>query len=188
MACPAAAAAPTPPLPPTSSWNRLSLVVRVDVCGSGIAVCPRRAWLLTNGDFGFSLADGALVKAVGRGMGAGDGQFNWGTSGRMCLTPRGTLLVADRDNHRVPEVDLDGTVTGAFVRVLGGGALISPVAVDCNDEWLVASQSDHYIAVLSMVDGRFVSRLGRGYVRVCDSVAGVRQLLRSRRTSSNPGT
>ena len=109
----------------------------------------------------YNLTDGLECSVVGRGRGAGDMEFNWGCGG-VCVTPRGTLLVADFYNDRVPEVDLG--VSDRFVRVFGPGdgalELKFPQFVDCNGVHVAVSEEGaNRVCVLSYANGSLVGRL-----------------------------
>ena len=111
----------------------------------------------------YHLRDGVECSAVGLGSGAGDMQFNWGYNGGVCVTPSGTLLVADYHNNRVPEVDLD--VRDHFARVFGQGdgaaRLSGPIFVDCNGVHVAVIESfAERVCVLSYADGTLVGRVG----------------------------
>ena len=82
----------------------------------------------------YPLAGGPLLRKLG-GSGSGPGQFSWRLGG-LCLTPSGTVLVAEALNRRVQEVNVDD---GSHVRYVGAGVLTSPEYVDCNDR-VIASR------------------------------------------------
>ena len=110
----------------------------------------------------YSLSDGVERSVVGCGPGAGDMQFNWSYGG-VCVTPRGTLLVADCYNNRVPEVDLD--VIDHFVRVFGQGdgapVVHGPEYVDCNGVHVAVTERTPFgVCILSYADGSLVGRAG----------------------------
>ena len=99
----------------------------------------------------YNLGDGVEVGVVGRGPGDGHLQFMWHRGG-ICVTPRGTLLVADNFNNRMPEVDLD--VRDSFARVFGqsNGAptIDGPQYVDCNGVHVAVSEwGSNRVSVLS---------------------------------------
>ena len=122
-----------------------------------VAVCPVRRWVIAASKKRsvlevFRLLDGKLVKTLGRGEGTGDKQFMF-LYGGACLTRRGTLLVADSLNDRLPEAPRT-----VFLRLLGPVAC--PLYVDCNSDVAVVSQRDHFIAVVWLEDGGLGRRLG----------------------------
>ena len=126
----------------------------------------------------YNLSDGVERSVVGRGRGAGDMQFNWGCGG-VCVTPRGTLLVADFYNHRVPEVDLD--LSDRFVRVFGqcDGApdIRFPRFVDCNEVHVaVTADGCNMVCVLSYADGSLTARIGDTGPRTLSRPEGVKLL------------
>ena len=137
------------------------------VPAGGIAVHSTRQLVVVAGRHDvtlhcYSLISGEEVSVIGRGRGAGDMQFNWYYGG-LCVTPGGTLLVADFFNNRVPEVDLD--THGRFVRVFGKGdgapGIKRPQFVDCNGVHVaVSEEEDNRIGVLSYANGSLVGRLG----------------------------
>ena len=109
----------------------------------------------------YNLSDGKECIVIGRGRGGGNMQFRWNYGG-LCVTPRGTLLVADRNNHRVPEVHLG--VFDRFARVFGQGdgapKIDSPDYVDCNGVHVAVSETAaNWVCVLSYADGSPVGRV-----------------------------
>ena len=122
----------------------------------------------------YNLSDGEEHSVVGRGYGSGNMQFRWNYGG-VCATPRGTLLVADHNNHRVPEVDLglldhfvpevDLGLLEHIVRVFGDGYRAPEfwfpeyVPVDCNEVHVAVSEA-HRVSVLSCADGSLVCVCG----------------------------
>ena len=93
----------------------------------------------------------------GRGIGDGDGQFDFSFShGGGCFTDRGTLLVADYGNHRLPEVDLS---TGLFSRVLADGVISSPTAVDWSPAAIIVAQACHCVSIVSTGSGAVTHRV-----------------------------
>ena len=104
----------------------------------------------------YSLADGSLVRSFG-GVGSGKGQFNWGFGG-LCVTPRGTLLVAESNNNRLQEVNIDD---GSWVRFMGEGLLEKPDYVACSESVIAVSETiQSRVALLSWADGSLVGRFG----------------------------
>jgi hypothetical protein len=103
------------------------------------------------------LADGSLVRSVGS-EGCGKEQFNFGYGG-LCVSLDGdSVLVAERDNHRVQEVR---TVDGSWVRFVGEGVLVQPQCVDCDADVIVVSEVGlDRISVLSWADGSVRARFG----------------------------
>ena len=93
----------------------------------------------------------------------------------MCLTPWGTLLVADEFNHRVAEVDPD-TNGRTFTRVLGVGTLARPRFVHCNRRVLAVSQQDSVVVVLSLAHGSVQARLGPKHLGTALYPCGLRLL------------
>ena len=102
----------------------------------------------------YSLADGALVRSLG-GKGSGKGQFNWYFGG-LCMTPRGTVLVAESENNRLQEVNIDD---GSWVRFMGEDAVPSPGYVDCSES-VIAVKNSYAVALLSWRDGSLLTRFG----------------------------
>ena len=139
------------------------------VQGYGIAVHLARQLVIVAGYSDkrlhcYNLSDGVEVGVAGRGHGAGDMQFNWNCGG-VCVTPRGTLLVADYHNHRVPEVDLG--VFDRFIRAFGQGDAVGeiehPDFVDCDGVHVaVSEEGTGRISVLSYITGSLVARAGCG--------------------------
>ena len=126
----------------------------------------------------YNLSDGVEVSVVGRGSGAGDMQFDWFRGG-VCVTPSGTLLVADAYNCRVPEVDLD--VRDRFARVFGHGRgapqIYHPDFVDCNGVHVaVSEEAAHKVCVLSYADGLLVGRVGRAGWKPLSFPSGIKLL------------
>ena len=108
--------------------------------------------------FVYSLADGSLVRSFG-GEGDGKGQFNW-VNGGLCMTPRGTLLVAESKNNRLQEVNIDD---GGWVRFVGEGLLEVPDFVTCSESVIgVMETTNHRVVLLSWVDGSLLARFGSG--------------------------
>ena len=106
--------------------------------------------------FVYSLADGSLVRSFG-GEGSGKGQFNW-VNGGLCITPRGTLLVAECKNNRLQEVNIDD---GGWVRFVGEGLLADPDYVTCSKSVIAVSESiKHRVTLLSWADGSLLTRFG----------------------------
>ncbi len=69
-----------------------------------------------------SLADGSLVRSVGR-KGRGKGHFNFQLGG-LCVSPdEDSVLVADSHNNRVQEVRM---ADGSWVRFVGEGVVVEP--------------------------------------------------------------
>ena len=98
-----------------------------------------------------------LLRRSFGGRGAGPGQFHWAEGG-LCMTPRGTLLVAEHGNDRVQEVNIDD---GAWVRFLGCGVLEKPNFVDCSESVIAVSESvRHHVALLSWEHGALLARVG----------------------------
>ena len=109
----------------------------------------------------YSLTKGTLVRSVG-GLGSGKGQFNWGAGG-LCMTPRGTLLVADRENMRLQEVSVDD---GSWVRFVGEGVLEKPNFVHCSESVIAVSESNiHRVVLLSSGDGALLAQFGDDLLR-----------------------
>ena len=170
-AVPVAAGAVTVPLavtidsdssPLAVSWPPVGGTKAPCVKGHGIAVDVARARVVVSGDadkklYVYSLADGLLVRSFG-GAGAGKGQFNWSYGG-LCVTPRGTVLVAERGNKRLQEVDVDD---GSHVRfVADDGALAAPDYVDCSDALIaVAETMRHRVTLLSWATGKTLAWFG----------------------------
>ncbi len=97
---------------------------------------------------------GELVRTFG-GYGAGPGLFNG--PARICTTPADTLLVADRNNHRVQEV----TFTGEHCRFIGSEFLLDPVFGVATIDDLVAvgkvdGTTDHRVMMFSLSGGSFI--------------------------------
>ena len=101
-----------------------------------------------------SLVDGRHVRSFGE-HGAGPGQFHFLVGG-VCVTPTGTLLVAEHGNGRIQEV----TVTGEHVRFFAAPAA---QRVHCNGDVVVYSaRACADVTVLSMANGDVVSTLRGG--------------------------
>ena len=115
--------------------------------------------------FVHALTDGALVRTLGS-KGVGRGQFHWNHGG-LAMTPRGTVLVAERYNHRLQEVGV----------LDDGGVLLTPEHVDCSGSVVaVAESDDHRVTLLSWANGRLLRRLGVSDVRQLDTPCGLRLL------------
>ena len=100
----------------------------------------------------YSLADGSLTRTVGR-----EGQFNW-SAGGLCMTPRGTVLVAEYNNKRLQEVNIDSD-DGAWLRFVGEGLLEAPDYVSCSESLIAVSETEkHRVVLLSWADGSLVAR------------------------------
>ena len=102
------------------------------VYGFGMAVHAAHGWVVVSGYDDkrlhvYSLADGALLHSYG-GPGDGRGQFSW-ENGGVCVSPRGTVLVAERYNRRLQEVDV---LAGSHLRMLADGCLDDPEFVSCS--------------------------------------------------------
>ena len=71
------------------------------------------------------------------GRSSGPGMFNFNFGG-LCVTPRGTLLLAEGGNHRVQEIN---PTTGAHLRFIGVHQLNQPHCVDVSGDALVVSET-----------------------------------------------
>ena len=105
----------------------------------------------------YTLSDGAFQRSFG-GRGVGVGQFNFDVGG-LCLTPRGSVLVAEAHNNRVQEVAL---ADGAHVRFVGVLTLRLPQCVDCSGSMVAVSEDCHRVSLFSWPDGVFLMALGEG--------------------------
>ena len=149
--------------PPAVSWPPVFVRKAACVKGWGMAVDAARGLVIVSGEsdtklFVYSLADGSLVRSFG-GKGSGKAQFNWGYGG-LCMTPRGTLLVAEQGNNRLQEVNIDG---GGWVRFVGEGLLEGPDYVTCSKSVIAVSESNkHRVTLLSWADGSLLARFGSG--------------------------
>ena len=122
----------------------------------GVVIVSGWSGAQANHVFVYSLADGKLVRSFG-GNGSDKGQFDW-YDGGLCVTPRGTLLVAERYNSRVQEVSIDD---GTWVRFLGKGVLDAPESVTCSKSVIgVAEYWRNRVTLLSWVDGSLLARCG----------------------------
>ena len=135
--------------------------------GYGMAVDPSRGLVIVSGYadrklYVYRLADGALVRSIG-GQGTGEGCFDWAVGG-LCMTPAGTVIVAEATNSRLQEVNIDSDDPGrVHVRFLGVGVLVAPNDVSCNWSVVAASETNsNRVTVLSWPDGGTVGRFG-GY-------------------------
>ena len=128
---------------------------------AGIVVDAVRGLVVVTDDINYqfyvySLADGALVRSFG-GQGSGKGQYNWYV-GVRCLTPAGTVLMADYFNKCVQEVNIDD---GSHVRRWGEAVLSSPSGVDCNDSVVaVTDLEEGRVTLLSWPDGSLLRQFG----------------------------
>ncbi len=107
----------------------------------------------------YLLDDGSLVRTIGsKGRGKGQFCFRWGG---LCTCPDGdSVLVAEHYNARVQEVRiLETDDTSRCIRFVQDFVLNSPEYVDCNNEVIVVSQSNHCIDVFSWLTGRFCDSL-----------------------------
>ena len=84
-----------------ASWPPVFVRKAACVPGWGMTVDFARGLVVVSGHWNgankyklsvYSLADGSLTRTVGR-----EGQFNW-SAGGLCMTPRGTVLVAEYNN------------------------------------------------------------------------------------------
>ena len=129
--------------------------------GYAMVVDPVRRLVLVSADadktvYVYSLADGALVRTIGS-FGSDKGQFNWGYGG-VCVTPRGTLLVAERNNKRLQEVTIDD---GSHIRFIGEGSLDGPEYVDASASVIaVTEHPPHRVTLLSWEDGSVIAQFG----------------------------
>ncbi len=103
-----------------------------------------------------SLADGSFVREIGT-----KGQFSFHCGG-LCVTPDGdSVLVAERNNHRVQEVGIVGAEDKSrFIRFVGDGVLNLPQFVDCNADFIVVSENCHRISVFSWDAGGLICQFG----------------------------
>ena len=113
----------------------------------------------------YSLEDGSLMRKFG-GKGSGKGYFSWGDAG-LCMTPRGTLLVAEKHNCRLQELKTDeiglfDSASGSrHVRFVGEGLLEGPNYVTCSESVIAVSETDNNrVALLSWTDGTLLTRFG----------------------------
>ena len=136
------------------------------VQGFGMAVDAARGLVVVSGCSGaeanylfvYSLADGSLVRSFG-GKGSDKGQFNWFYGG-VCITPRGTLLVAEQHNKRLQEASIDD---GAWLQFVGEGLLETPNYVTCSESVIAVSETaNHRVTLLSWADGSLLGRFGSG--------------------------
>ena len=127
----------------------------------GMAVDVARGLVVVSGEsddtlYVYSLADGSLVRSFG-GKGAGKGQFHFSSRyGGLCMTPRGTLLVAECSNNRVQEVTVDD---GSWVRFVGEG--VNADYVTCSESVIaVAETIKSRVVLLSWADGSLLGQFG----------------------------
>ena len=103
----------------------------------------------------YSLADGSLLRSFGE-KGSGKGQFHWGYGG-MCMTPRGTLLLAEQPNNRLQELSVDD---GSHVRFIIGSAKQADY-VDCSNAAVAVSEYTlHRVTLMSWPDCRPLCHFG----------------------------
>ena len=151
------------PSPPTVSWPPVFARKASCVKGWGVAVDAARGLVVVSCKehhtlHGYSLADGSLVRSFG-GTGKDKGQFKWGAGG-LCMTPRGTLLVAECYNKRLQEVNIDD---GGWVRFVGEGLLEAPNYVACSESVIAVAETDNNrVVLLSWADGSLLGRFGSG--------------------------
>jgi len=82
----------------------------------------------------YSTVDGSETVSFG-GRGTGPGQFN--QPSKLCITPRDTLLVADRGNQRVQEV----TFSGVHIRDIGVGVFRGDIwGIACNEQHIAVTK------------------------------------------------
>ena len=149
---------------PPVSWPPSFVRKAACVKGYGMAVDATRSLIIVSvcsSDmklYGYSLADGSLLRTFGS-RGAGKGQYDWGNScGGLCMSPRGTLLVAEFGNKRVQEVVVDD---GTGIRFIGERILNAPEFVDCSETVIAVSESTlHQVTLLSSSDGSLLTRFG----------------------------
>ena len=153
--------------PPAVLWPPVFARKAPCVSGHGMALDAARGLVVVSpfiADYKlyvYSLADGSLVRSFG-GQGSGKGQLNWSVGG-LCMTPRGTLLVAESSNNRLQEVKIDevGLFGGRHVRFVGEGLLEEPNYVTCSESVIAVSESSqHRVTLLSWVDGSLLARFG----------------------------
>ena len=111
--------------------------------------------------FVYSLSNGSLVRSFG-GKGTGTAEFNWQFGG-LCMTPRGTVLVAEAMNDRLQEVNINDVtgLGGEHVRFVGQGLLRIPNFVDCSASIIAVSETGlDRVSLLSWTDGSLLSRFG----------------------------
>ena len=144
------------------SWPPVFARKAACVKGYGMAVDASRGFVVVSASdvdmklYGYSLADGSLVRSLGS-EGSGKGQFSWQYGG-LCMTPRGTLLVAECNNNRVQEVTVDD---GSWVRFVGVGVLVNPDYVTCSESVIAVSETEkHRVVLLSWADGSLLARFG----------------------------
>ena len=131
------------------------------VRGFGLAVCGRRGIVVVSGlDDAtlhvYSLTTGAPLRTIG-GPGTGRGHCAWDLGG-LCMTPRGTVLVAEGGNSRLQEVNVDD---GSHVRFVGERLLNRPQFVDANGSVIVVTDREHYVTVLAWSTGEQLRTFGR---------------------------
>ena len=81
----------------------------------------------------YSLATGKLVRSIG-----GMGRFHIsGGYGGLCVTSKGTLLLAERSNHRVQELTIPD---GSWLRYVGEDVLQQPEFVACSATTIAVSE------------------------------------------------
>ena len=131
------------------------------VSGYGMAVDTVRGLVVVSGDadkklYMYSLRDGSYIRCIGE-RGSGKCQFNWSFGG-LCITCRGTLLVAERYNDRVQEIDID---EGRHVRFIGLNVLVKPDCVDSNESVIAVTETEpHCVTLLSWSDESVLARFG----------------------------
>jgi hypothetical protein len=107
------------------------------------------------------LSTGQRLRVIG-GEGYNQGQLDYSMgAGRMCMTHRGTILVAEFDNNRVQELDVN---TGGHVRFIGTGVVCEPQCVDCNRQLIAVCDDRFRITLLSWRSGALLRRMGRGHL------------------------
>ena len=144
-----------------TSWPPVYHRKGICVEGNGLAVDLARGVVVVSGCedmqlYVYSLKDGTLIRSFG-GQGSDPCEFNWDEAG-LCLTCRGTLLVAECDNQRLQEINID---FGGHVRFVGERVLEKPDYVDCNAAVIAVSETErHCVTLLSWTDGSLLTRFG----------------------------
>ena len=148
---------------PPIAWPPVFTRKAACVQGFGMAVDAARGVVVVSGLednklYVYSLADGSLVRSFG-GEGSGKGQFYFSSGyGGLCMTPRGTVLVAESKNNRLQEVNVDD---GGWVRFVGDGLLEGPDYVACSESVIAVTETvKHRVALLSWADGSLLARFG----------------------------
>ena len=127
----------------------------------GMAVDAARSLVVVTGRsdsekqlYVYSLGDGSLLRSFDSGVP--------GYCQGLCITPRGTLLVAESYGTRLLELDVSD---GKRVQNIGVGVLSCPAFVDCNDSAIAVTERPLFyssrVKLLSWPDGILMAQISK---------------------------